>query len=221
MTEKQVISKKRVADHGEVFTASREVCAMLDMVKQETERIDSRFLEPACGTGNFLTEILKRKLQIIEKRYKKSQSEYEKYAIVAISSIYGIDLLEDNIKECRNRLCNDFLASYKNIFKKRIRDDVLKSIKYILVKNILLGDALTLKTIEKFPKPIVFCEWSLVTGGSFKRRDFIFEELVNKNIKGIFSELSDLGESVFIPNPVKEFPVLHFTRLMHAEHPAL
>ena len=102
--EKQVVSKKRVSDHGEVYTRKREVNAMLDLVKQETERIESRFLEPACGTGNFLSEILERKLHIVELRYGKNQLDYERYAVLAISSIYGIDILEDNVLECRKRL---------------------------------------------------------------------------------------------------------------------
>jgi type I restriction-modification system DNA methylase subunit len=102
--EKQVVSKKRVADHGEVYTGKREVNAMLDLVKQETERIESRFLEPACGTGNFLTEILERKLCVLESRYSKSPLEYERNAVLAVSSIYGIDILQDNVVECRKRL---------------------------------------------------------------------------------------------------------------------
>ena len=89
---RQLKSKNRVADHGEVFTAEREVNAMLDLVKQETERIDSRFLEPACGTGNFLVEVLRRKLAVVDKNYKKSQLDYERYAVLAVSSLYGIDL---------------------------------------------------------------------------------------------------------------------------------
>jgi type I restriction-modification system DNA methylase subunit len=88
-----------------VFTSEREVHAMLDLVKQETERIDSRFLEPACGTGNFLVEILRRKLAIVEQRYGKNQIEYERYSIIAISSIYGVDLLQDNIEEEFMNLC--------------------------------------------------------------------------------------------------------------------
>ena len=108
--ETQVNSKKRVADHGEVYTAPREVNAMLDLVKTETERIDSRFLEPACGNGNFLAEILTRKLGIVEKRYAKSQLEYERYAVLAVSSIYGIDILQDNVQECRHRLFGIFDA---------------------------------------------------------------------------------------------------------------
>src|SRR6202521_3135512 len=102
--ERQVVSRKRVTDHGEVYTAKREVTAMLDLVKQETTRIDSRFLEPACGKGNFLTEILERKLRVIEARYGKSQLDYERNAILAVSSLYGIDILEDNVQQCRHRL---------------------------------------------------------------------------------------------------------------------
>lgn len=84
-------------DHGEVFTSEREVNAMLDLIKPETERIESRFLEPASGTGNFLIEVLHRKLNVVETRYKKSQREYERYAVIAVSSLYGIDILEDNV----------------------------------------------------------------------------------------------------------------------------
>lgn len=101
---RHIVSKKRVADHGEVFTNPREVNAMLDLVRQETERIDSRFLEPACGTGNFLAEVLERKLRVVDRRYRRSQIEYERYTLLAVSSIYGIDLLEDNVLECRRRL---------------------------------------------------------------------------------------------------------------------
>lgn len=106
-TDTQVRSKKRVTDHGEVFTNDREVNAMLDLVKHETERIDARFLEPACGNGNFLAEVLRRKLNVVEQRYSKSQIEWERYAVIAVSSIYGVDILEDNAQECRERLFND------------------------------------------------------------------------------------------------------------------
>ncbi|MBU0760370.1 MAG: SAM-dependent DNA methyltransferase, partial [Nanoarchaeota archaeon] len=109
----QIKHRKRVTDHGEVFTHEREVNAMLDLVKQETERLDSRFLEPACGNGNFLAEVLNRKLKILKERYSKSQHDYERYSVVVISSIYGIDILEDNVEECRNRLFVIFLEKYK------------------------------------------------------------------------------------------------------------
>ena len=112
MPEKQVKSKQRVADHGEVFTAEREVNAMLDLVKQETERIESRFLEPACGEGAFLTEILRRKLAVVKKRYGKSPFDYERYAVLAVSSIYGVDILADNAEVCRSNLFDIWNREY-------------------------------------------------------------------------------------------------------------
>ncbi len=126
--EKQIVSKKRVADHGEVLTGKREVNAMLDLVKQETERIDSRFLEPACGTGNFLTEILKRKLRVVEARYKKSQLEYERNAVLAVSSIYGVDILDDNVQECRKRLYDIFNEKYTSLFKGSAKEQCRESV---------------------------------------------------------------------------------------------
>lgn len=102
--KEQTKSKNRVADFGEVFTNEREVNAMLDLVKHETERIDSRFLEPACGDGNFLAEVLRRKLAVVRSRYGKNPDDYERYSVIAVSSIYGVELLEDNTKECRKRL---------------------------------------------------------------------------------------------------------------------
>src|SRR5215831_7204521 len=116
-----VVSKLRVVDHGEVLTGKREVNAMLDLVKQETERIDSRFLEPACGNGNFLAEILERKLCVVERRYRKSQLEYERNAVVAVSSLYGIDILKDNVVECRQRLLGIFAQTYTRIFKSKTK----------------------------------------------------------------------------------------------------
>ena len=113
---KQVKTKKRVTDHGEVFTSDREVNAMLDLVKQETERIDSRFLEPACGNGNFLAEVLKRKLVVVENKYGKSQIEWERNSFIAISNIYGVDILEDNALECQERLFAIFSKIYVHKF---------------------------------------------------------------------------------------------------------
>ena len=158
MVNEQVKSRKRVADHGEVFTSEREVNAMLDLVKQETERIDSRFLEPACGTGNFLAEILNRKLKVVKKRYSKNKSDYEKYAVLAITSIYGVDILEDNVLECRNRMFSIFNDEYTKICKEDANDVCREAVRYILSRNILHGDALTMATLEG--EPIIFSEWS-------------------------------------------------------------
>src|ERR1700722_2857092 len=96
-----VKSKQRVADHGEVFTPAWMVEAMLDLVKDETERIDSRFLEPACGSGNFLVPVLKRKLAAVELKYGQPDFEKRQYALLALMWLYGIELLADNIAECR------------------------------------------------------------------------------------------------------------------------
>jgi len=210
-----------------VLTGNREVNAMLDLVKSETERIDSRFLEPACGTGNFLTEILERKLRVVEARYRKSQLEYERNAVLAVSSIYGIDILEDSILECRKRLFGIFDWAYSCLYKKTAKNQCRNAVKYILERNIIRGDALTLKTVGENPRPIVFAEWSLVSGSKFKRRDFAFHELFPKEKEkqlSLFSVsdqslLSDLGENVFIPTPVKEYALSHFLRIADAENP--
>jgi hypothetical protein len=210
--KEQVKTKQRITDHGEVFTDHREVNAMLDLVKQETENIDSRFLEPACGTGNFLVEILRRKLAIIKRRYAKNQVEYERYAIAALCSIYGVEKMEDNTKECRQRILGVFTHFYINNFKKA-KADFLKVAEFILSRNILCGDALSLQ--DSGNKPIVFSEWAFVMGSKIKRRDFVFEELIPKDSHSLFQphEISDEGKPVFIPRPVKEYPLTHFLNL--------
>jgi hypothetical protein len=212
----QVKSKKRVADHGEVFTNKREVNAMLDLVKQETERIDSRFLEPACGNGNFLVEILERKLKVVEARYKKSQLEYERNAITAISSIYGVDILDDNVEACRDRLLEIFTKYYTNHYKKDFNEEFLISAEFILSKNIIWGDALSMKKIDG--TPITFSEWSAVNGSMLKRRDFQLDKLL-ENVEYDHNEMnlfSETKEPVFIPHPVAEFPLTHFLKI--SEH---
>jgi hypothetical protein len=220
--DKQVNSKKRVLDHGEVFTSQREVNAMLDLVKQETERIDSRFLEPACGTGNFLTEILERKLQIVKRKYRKSQLEYERYIVLAVSSIYGIDILEDNVIECRKRLFDIVNEKYTALFKKKTKDEIRRVLKFILEKNIIWGDALDLKTVGPNPHQIIFSEWSLPFNNSqIKRREFVFAELMpnvsnKRNQPDLFStneHVSDLGEKVFLPTETHSYPPIHFLRV--------
>ena len=208
--KKQVKSKQRVADHGEVFTNQREVNAMLDLVKHETERIESRFLEPACGDGNFLAEVLKRKLAVVDSRYSKSQIEWERYAIIAVSSIYGVDILEDNAQECRKRLFEIFYEKYTSIFKDKCKNECLKSIIFLLDRNILWGDALDFTNPET-KQPIVFSEWSAVNGSMLKRRDYMFNFLVEKTHQ--FSLFNDEGNAAAIDEPVKDFPLIHFLKL--------
>jgi hypothetical protein len=216
--EKQVVSKKRVVDHGEVYTSKREVNAMLDLVKQETENLDSRFLEPACGTGNFLIEILERKLRVVESRYRKNQLEYERYLVHVVCSIYGIDILQDNVVECRKRLFEMVDAQYTRLFKKTAKDECRRVIQFILERNILWGDALTLMTVDG--KPIVFSEWSFPFNNSLvKRRDFTFSDLLPEDKphkRDMFSKeepVSIEGHTYFIPEEKQTFPPVHFLKL--------
>lgn len=217
---KQVKSKKRVADHGEVFTAEREVNAMLDLVKQETERIDSRFLEPACGNGNFLAEILRRKLKVVKDRYKKSPGDYEKYAVLAVSSVYGVELLPDNAQECRERLFEIFDMEYTANCKKDACDECREAVRFILKRNILCGDALTLKTTDG--EPIIFSEWSLVSGGMMQRRDFRLDELLEGTIsQPLAFQMAgweyDNEIQAYIPPPIKVFPLTHYRKVQQYE----
>lgn len=184
---KQVKSKQRVADHGEVFTAEREVKAMCDLVKQETERIDSRFLEPACGDGNFLSEILSRKLVVVKKKYRRSPLDYEKNAILALSSVYGVDILQDNAIACRERLFALWDKQYKAVCKKDCNDDTREAARFILSRNIVCGNALSLRRVDENGKdtdePIVFSEWAFITGSQMQRKDYTFDELLNGDAK--------------------------------------
>ena len=208
--KKQVKSKKRVADHGEVFTNDREVNAMLDMVKHETERIDSRFLEPACGNGNFLAEVLRRKLKVVDQRYANNQMDWERYAVIAVSSIYGVDILEDNAQECRVRLYQIFDDLYTSHFKDKCKEDCRRSIRFLFDRNILWGDALDF-TNPATKQPIVFSEWSAVNGSMLKRRDYMFKFLVEKSHQ--FSLFNDEGNPAAIDEPVKDFPLIHYLKL--------
>lgn len=217
--KKQTKSKLRVTNHGEVFTSEREVNEMLDLVKQETERIDSRFLEPACGDGNFLAEILRRKLAVVKDRYQKSPSDYEKYAVVAVTSIYGVDILEDNVDECRQRMFEIFDKEYTTICKKDANEECREAVKFILKHNILCGDALTLKTT--CGEPIIFAEWALVTGTMIQRRDFRLDEMLDGHTKQMSLFMTDweYDEEVkaFIPKPIKEFPLAYYRTVQQYE----
>ncbi len=185
----QIKSRRRVADHGEVFTAEREVNAMLDLVKQETDRVDSRFLEPACGDGNFVVEILRRKLAAAKKRATPPQKkkpvplEFEKQSVIAIASIYGVDLLLDNVLICRQRLYDIWNAEYESICKKEISEDCRKTVRFILSRNIVCGNALSMKKVDENGKDtddfIVFSEWSFITQNMMQRKDFRFDKLLS------------------------------------------
>ena len=164
-------SKRRIADHGEVFTPAWMVEAMLDVVKGETERIASRFLEPACGSGNFLVPILRRKLADVQLKYGKSEFERRHYALFALMCIYGIELLADNVAECRANLL-EVLADALQIDE---QDDLYRAASYVLSQNLVHGDALEMRTHDG--EHITFAEWGYLGKGKFKRRDFRLESL--------------------------------------------
>lgn len=222
MKNNQTKSKKRVADHGEVFTAEREVNAMLDLVKQETERIDSRFLEPACGDGNFLAEILRRKLAVVKSRYGKNPDDYERYAVIAITSIYGVDILQDNVDECRSRMFSIFDEQYKANCKRTVNDETRDAVRYILRHNILCGNALDMKTSTG--EPIIFSEWSAVNGCMIKCRDFRLDHMLEENTVDLQMDLfGEVGEyerdetGAIVLSPIREFPPIHYRRVQQYE----
>ena len=192
-TEELVKSRKRVADHGEVFTPSWMVEDMLNLVKDESERIDSRFLEPACGSGNFLSSVLKRKLLSVQVRYGKSDFEKRHYALFSLMCIYGIELLADNVQECRAML----LSIYDDYLKNNKKDVWHHAAVAVLNTNILQGDALTLTTMDN--KPIEFAEWGYLGTGRFQRRDFRFDALTQRaSTHGTLFELFE-EHQLFIP----------------------
>ncbi len=197
----QVKTKRRVADHGEVFTAKREVEAMCALVEDECLRIDSRFLEPACGNGNFLWEILGRKLDVVTKRYRKVPYDYERNALLALGSLYGVELLWDNVIACRERLYGLWNQKYEKAVAKRERnEEVQESARYILEHNIICGNALTLCCADDMggdtDRPIIFSQWAFATGPMMKREDYTFAQLLE-------------GEGTLI----KAYPPIHYRRL--------
>lgn len=197
-----VRSKQRVADHGEVFTPAWMVDAMLDLVQEETERIDSRFLEPACGSGNFLVEVLRRKLEAVDRRFGRSDFERRHYALLGLMCIYGIELLEDNIAECRANLLEVFVE-HLGLDE---GDELHRAAGYVLSQNLVHGDALTMRTTGG--EPIVFAEWGYVGKGKFQRRDFRLDVLTQS---AAFSEegslFAELGKHEIF-TPTKTYPLL-------------
>lgn len=209
--ETQVKSEQRVRDHGEVLTAKREVEAMLDLVKNEAERIDSRFLEPACGDGNFLVAILERKMKTLVSRYKKSKPDFEINLISALGSIYGIDLLEDNVISAQERLLKMASDCYKSTLKEEPDNEFVEIMRFVLQKNILQGDSLN--GIDK----IIFTQWSLV-GFQIKREEYSFSQMnqtaSEMELPLFAAAVNEKGEDVFLPKPIKTFPLTNYRNLL-------
>ena len=175
--EQQVVSKERVTQNGEVFTAKREVNAMLDLVKKESYRIESTFLEPSCGTGNFLVEILRRKLKTAS-QYADNQVSWEKAALKSLSTIYGIELMEDNASTSRMRLSEIFEAEYKRLFEDSLSKKVIKAANFVIRTNVIVGNALDMKTIQG--GPILFTEWNF-DDDKVVRKEFSMQQMIEFN----------------------------------------
>lgn len=205
-----VKSKQRVADHGEVFTPAWMVEAMLDLVKGETDRIDSRFLEPACGDGNFLVQVLRRKLAAVELKYGKSDFERQHYALLALMCIYGIELLKDNIADCRANLLEIF-AEYLNLDES---DELYRAAFYVLSQNLVHGDALEMNTHDDHA--ITFAEWGYLGKGRFQRRDFRLDTLTLSSAYSAEDSLfSQLGKHEIF-KPAKDYSPMTVSELAAA-----
>ena len=220
MEKSQIKSRERVEEHGEVFTSEREVNAMLDLVKHETERIESRFLEPACGNGNFLAEVLSRKLSVVKRQYRKNLSDYEKYTVLAVSSLYGVDIMEDNVEECRGRLYDIWNKEYSTICKAETTEECRRAVQYILQHNILNGDALTM--LKSDGNPIIFAQWDIITGNKIKRRDYRLDQLMQTQDEQVNMEMLlggwefDNDTRAWIPAPIKEYPLMNYWEVQDA-----
>jgi len=202
-----VKSKQRVADHGEVFTPAWMVEAMLNLVKGETERIDSRFLEPACGDGNFLVQVLRRKLAAVELKYGQSDFERSNYALLGLMCVYGIELLPDNIVECRSNL----LGIFAEYLKLTPMDDLYRAALYVLSQNLVHGNAMSMRSHTD--ESICFAEWGYLGKGRFQRRDFRLDTLTQSSA---FSEegglFANLGKHEIF-TPTKTYPPISVVEL--------
>ncbi len=231
--KQQVKSKERVAEHGEVFTAEREVKSMCDLVAAQCDNVDATFLEPACGNGNFLAEILARKLARVKKDTKGDRIAWEWLSVRAVASLYGVDIMQDNAEECRQRLFEQWNKAYKTACKKDCNEQTRESVKYILSKNIVCGNALTMMCVDENQNDteeyITFAEFK-TCGRMYmlKRRDYRLDVLLKANEKpknqkqiSLETDIDDIYNYLKInsvtgeyePIPLREYPPLHYRRL--------
>ena len=200
-----VKSKQRVADHGEVFTPGWTVESMLDLVQNESERIDSRFLEPACGSGNFLVQVLLRKLGTVEKAYGQNEFERNHHALLGLMCIYGIELLEDNAEECRANLTTLF----SSFLGPGVHSKWIDAAHVVVSANIIQGDAISMST--QSGEDIVFPEWAYLLKGKFARRDFSYNSLtLRSSFAGTLFELMP-EHDLFVPT--KSYPTMSVSEI--------
>lgn len=221
---------------------------MLDLVKDETENIDATFLEPACGDGNFLDEVLRRKLAVCRKRYGKSAADYEKFSFLACTTLYGVDIMADNVARCRERLFETWERAAEAAGAGRrppcktpdedreMYESVARAVKKVFEKNILLGNALSMKQVDEkgddLDEPIVFTEWKFAFGDKLKREEYRFDVLLEKGSEAakvsemtfdFFGEASsavnwmvdpdDPERKRMIPAPSKVYPLIDYWRI--------
>jgi hypothetical protein len=215
-------SKARIQKHGEVFTPAWVVNDMLNLLPEEVWEVGKTFLEPACGEGAFLIEIIKRKLEII---YTENQTEWEWLAAIATSSIYGIEILEDNIANCRKNVLQVFSKFYNAKFPKTQDEEVIKTIQFLLEKNIIQGNALTYRKCaiscgNKCNKCelILFSEWTPLENYQLKRKDYSYEGVIkaseqkNANKGGLFEDTVNTDEIGL----VKEYKTVNWKDIRYA-----
>ena len=228
----QVKSKERVAEHGEVFTAEREVKAMCDLVATQCDNVDATFLEPACGDGNFLAEILDRKLARVKKDAKSDATQWEWLSVRAVASLYGVDIMQDNAEECRKRLYEQWDKAYKAACKKECNEETRESVRYILSKNIVCGNALTMMCVDANQQDtdeyIVFSEFKIARPYVLKHCEFRLDVLLKANEKPQQQKQLTMDSAVddiytyleinpvtgdYMPKPLREYNPLHYRRI--------
>lgn len=226
----QIVSRERVASHGEVYTNAREVNAMLDLIPENACTHTARYLEPSCGTGNFMAEILARKLTTLDALYlkaasgkirktplKKNQTDYEANLVAVAGSLYGIELLADNVAFCRDRLLNQLWTHYVSHFPLSLQPKLLDVLRFVLGKNIVHGDALafTRKDAGFNNEAIVFCEWRLLPDYSISRCDFSFECFAIETKKKYSSNKNKKEQPKFQPLLIRSYAPVFYLDLIY------
>lgn len=214
-------SKERVQNHGEVFTPTWVVEDILNLLPKKVWEVSETFLEPACGEGVFLVEIYKRKLQNIK---ADTLEEWEWQAAIATSSIYGIELLEDNAEQCTMNLIRLFTKFYEKISSNNPDEEVIRTIQFILSRNIIQGNALTFhRCTESCDSQcnkcelIIFSEWKPLANNQFKRKDYTYKGIVNasdqrKESKGTLFEEANKNTEIGL---VKEYLPVSWKKIRH------
>lgn len=216
MEEKEILqvkSKERVKDFGEVFTNPREVKAMLDLVKDESYRIEATFLEPACGNGNFLVEILDRKLKTVSE-VATNKEEWINLALVGVGAIYGIDIQKDNVEESIERLLNILKTELAKQFSEEstMLAAEERAFRFILEQNIIHGNGLTGMLCKadgnESKRELMFSKWDfskLQSENTVERKLFSMNKMIAHNKqRESAKKISSQSGSLFALAPQKQ-----------------